>query len=392
MGQSVPIRIQFLDNQLRGRSGRQGDPGSSRFFLSLEDDLLRIFGAERIQGLMQRLGMEDGVPIESGMVSRAVENAQKKVEGHNFDMRKHLLEYDDVMNKQREIVYARRKAYLTSEDLREEALALIDEKASAIADAFVSGDRRDGWDWKGLSDAVLGQFHLHFDVPEGERDGMSAAGVAESLRAFVREGYEAREREFGADVVRQLERWVLLQAIDHHWKDHLLGMDHLKEGIGLRGYAQRNPLQEYQREGFDLFGTMMTRFEEDAVEKLFALRPISEEEAQERMAQAEAEQAAVAVEHQVAEPGTAAEAAAPPAPQAAAPAASDAQRQAFQQRIAQQRLEEQRIRAERQMILSHGDEPVGGARPARAAAEAGRNDPCPCGSGKKFKKCHGRMG
>ena len=391
-----------IDNQLRGRSGRQGDPGSSRFFLSLEDDLLRIFGAERIQNLMSRLGMEEGVPIESRMVSRAVENAQKKVEGHNFDMRKHLLEYDDVMNKQREIVYARRKAYLEAEDLRDEAMALAIEHAEALPGAFLGSDRRAEWDWKGLSDAVFGHFHVHFEIPEEERGALNLASLTERLVAFVRETYEARERDFGADVVRQLEKWVLLQAIDHHWKDHLLGMDHLKEGIGLRGYAQRNPLQEYQREGFGLFEAMMNRFEQDAVEKLFALRPITEEEAAERMARAEEEQAAGAVEKGPAEPGVAAvEAAAPvrqaaPTPQAA-PGPQDArtaERRAFEQRIAQQRLEEQRMRAERQMILSHGNE----RRPAQGSAQAtpddrtGRNDPCPCGSGKKYKKCHGKVG
>jgi len=380
-----------IDNQLRGRSGRQGDPGSSRFFLSLEDDLLRIFGAERIQGLMQRLGMEEGVPIESGMVSRAVENAQKKVEGHNFDMRKHLLEYDDVMNKQREIVYARRKAYLTAENLREEALALATEQAEALPDAFLPGERRGEWDWKGLTDAVFGHYHAHFELPEDERDTIKPVQVKERLVEFVREVYEGREREFGDDVVRQLERWVLLQAIDHHWKDHLLGMDHLKEGIGLRGYAQRNPLQEYQREGFDLFEAMMARFEDDAVEKLFAMRPISQEEAQERMALAAAEQAAQAVEHGAGEPGV------DPVEAEAARAAIEerrqAERQALSQRIGQQRLEEQRMKAERQMILSHGTERAPSQRAAQATAAdtVGRNDPCPCGSGKKYKKCHGKL-
>jgi preprotein translocase subunit SecA len=386
-----------IDNQLRGRSGRQGDPGSSRFFLSLEDDLLRIFGAERIQNLMEKLGMEEGVPIESRMVSRAVENAQKKVEGHNFDMRKHLLEYDDVMNKQREIVYARRRAYLTADNLREEALALSTEQAEALPDAFLPGDKRSGWDWNGLSEAVAGHFHLAFEIPEEERDTIKPAEIKERLVEAVRSVYEAREREFGDDVVRQLERWVLLNAIDHHWKDHLLGMDHLKEGIGLRGYAQRNPLQEYQREGFDLFEAMMARFEDAAVDQLFALRPITQEEADARMAQAAAAQAAQAVEHGAAEPGTDGAEVDPARQQARQQAMEErrqAERQAFQQRIGQQRLEEQRLRAERQMILSHGSE---GGRPAQRPAQAtagesvGRNDPCPCGSGKKYKKCHGKL-
>jgi len=372
-----------IDNQLRGRSGRQGDPGSSRFFLSLEDDLLRIFGAERIQGLMSRLGMEEGVPIESRMVSRAVENAQKKVEGHNFDMRKHLLEYDDVMNKQREVVYSRRREYLTSENLREEALALATEQAAALPSLYLSGDRRGDWDWKGLGDAVAARFHIPFELEPEDRDSLNGAAVADRLVEAVEQAYARREQEFGEDVVRQLERWVLLQGIDHHWKDHLLAMDHMKEGIGLRGYAQRNPLQEYQREGFGLFEGMLTRFEQDVVEKLFALRPITEEEAQARLAEAEAAQAASAVERGVGEEGE------PVAPRAG----SEGGRAALQQRLAQQRLEEQRLRAERQMILSHGGgDQSQASRPAQATARVGRNDPCPCGSGKKYKKCHGVLG
>ncbi len=389
-----------IDNQLRGRSGRQGDPGSSRFFLSLEDDLLRIFGAERIQGLMERLGMEEGVPIESRMVSRSVENAQKKVEGHNFDMRKHLLEYDDVMNKQREIVYARRRAYLNADNLRDEAIALSTEQAEALPETYFPGERRSEWDWKGFTDAVAGHFHFAFEIPEDERDTIKLAEIKERLVEAMLSVYEAREREFGEDVVRQLERWVLLNAIDHHWKDHLLGMDHLKEGIGLRGYAQRNPLQEYQREGFDLFEAMMARFEDAAVDQLFALRPITQEEADARMAQAAAEQAAQAVEHGASEPGSeGAGALSPPDPaqqQAQAQAMAErrqAERQAFQQRIGQQKLEEQRLRAERQMILSHGSEGRQAQRPAQATSgeSVGRNDPCPCGSGKKYKKCHGKL-
>ena len=378
-----------IDNQLRGRSGRQGDPGSSRFFLSLEDDLLRIFGAERIQGLMQRLGMEDDVPIESRMVSRAVENAQKKVEGHNFDMRKHLLEYDDVMNKQREIVYARRRAYLESDNLRDEALELSTEQAEALVDTFFTGDRRSEWDWKGLLDAVYAHYHVRLEISDEERDTLNVAATKEKLVEFVRESYEAREKMFGDDVVRQLEKWVLLQAIDHHWKDHLLGMDHLKEGIGLRGYAQRNPLQEYQREGFELFEAMMARFEDDAVDKLFAMRPITEEEARARMAEAEAAQEAEATEHGAAEPGT--DDQAEVATIEAVAARRQAERQAFQQRIGQQRLEEQRLRAERQMVMSHGNEPSQRPAQASAAGGVGRNEPCPCGSGKKYKKCHGKL-
>ncbi len=328
-----------IDNQLRGRSGRQGDPGSSRFFLSLEDDLLRIFGAERIQGLMQRLGMEEGVPIEAKMVSRAIENAQRKVEGHNFDIRKHLLEYDDVMNKQREVVYARRRTYLQGGDLREEILEMATGIARAIAETHAPEEKSDGgWDWRALDDAVFRQFRFRLDLDELRDREWSASEMAEYLASKVTEVYEAREREFTPEVMRHLERVITLQSIDNHWKDHLLAMDHLKEGIGLRGYGQLNPLQEYQREGFDMFAAMLDRFEADVVEKLYSVRIAAEEDVE--------------------------------------------------------RLERQRRRERPPLILAHGGDGDGAPpRPQqvkRDGAKVGRNDPCPCGSGKKYKKCHGR--
>jgi len=384
-----------IDNQLRGRSGRQGDPGSSRFFLSLEDDLLRIFGAERIQGLMQRLGMEEGVPIESRMVSRAVENAQKKVEGHNFDIRKHLLEYDDVMNKQREVVYSRRREYLNAETLRDEVLSVSQEQVEALLGSFLDSERaRSEWNWKGLSDAVFGHFHVHFEVPEAERDTITRDSVAESLSTVVREVYEAREAEFGPDVVRQLERVLLLQGLDHHWKDHLLAMDHLKEGIGLRGYAQRNPLQEYQREGFELFEAMLERFEQDAIEKLFTVRLAVEEPAAE---DTELDQV-VAAQRLAAQQAAQQRMGRRLAAQQAAVAAQQRAVSQSSQEVAgtgrlglEQRVEEQRRRAEQQMVFAHGAEQQGVVKPVRASTSVGRNDRCPCGSGKKYKKCHGKV-
>ncbi len=329
-----------IDNQLRGRSGRQGDPGASRFYLSLEDDLLRIFGAERIQGLMQRLGMEDGVPIEARMVNRAIENAQRKVEGHNFDLRKHLLEYDDVMNRQREIVYARRRTYLQGEDLRDEILGMSTGVCESLVDTHVDGKPgNEEIDWKGLEDAFYAQFRVHLPVSEEEREKNELRFDALQERALetVKAAYDAREEKFTPEVMRHLERVITLQSIDAHWKDHLLAMDHLKDGIGLRGYGQRNPLQEYQREGYDMFVDMLGRFESDVVEKMYSVQIAAEQDVD--------------------------------------------------------RIEEMRRRRHQQMMAAHA-----AARQAeqgqttvvkREADKVGRNDPCPCGSGKKYKKCHG---
>jgi preprotein translocase subunit SecA len=326
-----------IDNQLRGRSGRQGDPGASRFYLSLEDSLLRIFGADRIQGLMERLGMEEGVPIEARMVNRAIENAQRKVEGHNFDIRKHLLEYDDVMNKQREIIYARRKAYLQGEDLRDEVLGMAMEACEGIVDANLIEERRSvELDWKAIDDAVHAQFRILSPIPESERDGLDRDDVVGRLQDAVRVAYEAREQSFTPDVTRHLERVVTLQSLDAHWKDHLLAMDHLKDGIGLRGYGQRNPLQEYQREGYDMFTEMLARFEADVVEKMYSVQIAAEQDVE--------------------------------------------------------RMEEMRRRRHQQMMSAHAASrrvEEGQATVKRETDKVGRNDPCPCGSGKKFKKCHG---
>jgi preprotein translocase subunit SecA len=334
-----------IDNQLRGRSGRQGDPGASRFYLSLEDDLLRIFGAERIQGLMERLGMEEDQPIEAKMVSRSIEGAQRKVEGRNFDMRKHLLEYDDVMNKQREIIYQRRKSYLGGTELRNLVLAMASEACEEIVAKHTTKDRREGeWDWKGLEDGIFAQFRFQVAFTEEDRSTLSQEQVLDKLEEKTVEVYAEREKGFGEDVMRHLEHAITLQGIDQHWKDHLLAMDHLKEGIGLRGYGQRNPLQEYQREGFDMFAEMLDRFEADVVEKLFAVQVASEEDVA--------------------------------------------------------KMEERRRQAarEKQMVTAHASAAGAGEAAAaepqrtvkRTVEKVGRNDECPCGSGKKYKKCHGR--
>ncbi len=328
-----------IDNQLRGRAGRQGDPGASRFFLSLEDDLLRIFGAERIQGLMTRLGMEEGEPIEHRLITRAIANAQSKVEAHNFDIRKHLLEYDDVMNKQREVIYGLRREVLGGDTLKEQVLEMIDGIVDAIAEPFAPPDvASEEWEWGALDDALFGQFNLRLQLPEDQREHLNPGQLAEMIGERVRAAYAQREAGFTPPVMRQLEKFVVLQTIDALWKDHLLAMDHLKEGIGLRGYGQRNPLQEYQKEGFDMFEAMIARIHADAVQKVFTVQLAREADLE--------------------------------------------------------RLEAKRRPQPTQMVMSGGGaEAVRAAKAAGPkrdeAAKVGRNDPCPCGSGKKYKKCHG---
>ncbi|HWP66182.1 MAG TPA: preprotein translocase subunit SecA, partial [Candidatus Limnocylindria bacterium] len=262
-----------IDNQLRGRAGRQGDPGSSRFYLSLEDDLLRIFGADRMQKLMERLGMKEGEPIEHRMLTRAVRNAQEKVEAHNFDVRKHLLEYDDVLNKQREVIYARRRELLANTDLKDEVLEMAERLAASVVETYADPDTpAEEWDWKTFDDAVFAQFNFHLQVPEAERASMTPQALEDRLVQRVREVYEERERNFGAPVLRYLERFFSLQTLDTLWREHLVAMEHLKEGIGLRGYGQKNPLQEYQKEGYALFEDLIGRMEADVVEKLMSVQ------------------------------------------------------------------------------------------------------------------------
>jgi preprotein translocase subunit SecA len=323
-----------IDNQLRGRSGRQGDPGSSRFFLSLEDDLLRIFGGERITGIMEKLGMEEGEPIEHGLISRAIENAQAKVEGHNFDIRKHLLEYDDVMNQQREVIYKQRREALDGKNLKETIQDIIFDKASEIAELFADEKTfPEEWDFKGIDEAVFKQFNLRIGKPDEDTlDGLTSEGLAQLIHEAAISAYHEKETLIGPDEFRNLERYILLQTVDQLWKDHLLSMDHLKEGIGLRGYAQQNPLLVYKKEGFEMFQDMISRVQEETLSILYRI--------------------------QLAEP---------------------------------EDLKELQKPEEPPLVFSGGDTAPAKKKPAkRSEKKVGRNAPCPCGSGKKYKKCCGQ--
>ena len=275
-----------IDNQLRGRAGRQGDPGSSRFYLSLEDDLMRIFGSDRISGLMQRLGMEEGVPIEHGMVTRAIERAQKQVEAQNFGVRKHLLEYDDVMNKQRESVYTLRREilegsiHLTEDEIvntRDYALALAEEILEDLVDRY-AGKQLDVEEWD--VPAIVREVSRVFGIDPKELEALDLASkstdeITDAIWAVAKDGYARKEQSIGVDLLRRLERDIMLQIVDAQWKDHLYSLDHLKEGIGLRGYGQRDPLVEYKKESYALFQDMKARIEEEIVRYLFWLRPVS---------------------------------------------------------------------------------------------------------------------
>ncbi len=272
-----------IDNQLRGRAGRQGDPGSSRFYLSLEDELMRIFGSERISGLMARIGMVEGTPIEHRMVSKAIERAQKQVEGRNFSIRKHLLEYDDVMNKQRASIYTQRKEILQGKNLKGYILELVDTLVEWLMESHTSKEKSpDDWDVEGLRKAIASQFALDIEELGIDWETINYDELREKLTGRLKDIFEEKERIIGADRMREFERVIMLQIIDSQWKDHLLGMDYLKEGIGLRGYGQRDPLVEYKRESYEMFQSMMDRIEEETVRYLFLLQPVREEELPER--------------------------------------------------------------------------------------------------------------
>ncbi|MBN4078358.1 preprotein translocase subunit SecA, partial [Nitrospina gracilis] len=341
-----------IDNQLRGRSGRQGDKGSSRFFLCLEDDLLRIFGSDKISPLMARLGMEGGQPIEHSMVSKAVANAQKKVEAHNFDIRKHVLEYDDVMNRQREVLYALRRSIIGAESPKEILLdmadELVDDIVSEVAHEKIYPEE---WDIEHLNDFLGRQFGAHIKKIndqeleiEGkhilELENCNREKLYESVIDAVCEVYQlkedviVKELEIDPAAMRHQERIIMLQVLDTLWKDHLLGMDHLKEGIGLRGYAQKNPLTEYKKEGFTLFSNLMAKIKEETAEYLFKVQVQRENE-----------------------------------------------------------FDDEDIIAQPKQMVEHRGDVEDSDKPAtvrRVDEKVGRNEPCPCGSGKKYKKCHGK--
>ncbi len=329
-----------IDNQLRGRSGRQGDPGSSRFYLSLEDDLLRIFGSGKISGIMDKLGMEEDEPIEHPMITKAIENAQKKVEGHNFDIRKHLLEYDDVMNKQREIIYQQRREVLSSETVTEVLEDMMDDLIESVTLEFAQEKlSSDDWSWEGFEERMVENFHIQPNWSDEDKKDLDEKLFKEKITQLVNDAYAAQINNNGEEAQRHLERVILLQMVDNHWKDHLLSMDHLKEGIGLRGYGQKNPLNEYKKEGFHLFHNMIETVKIQTVSTLMRVRVVQEDDVE--------------------------------------------------------RFEEERRRKQEQEVqLNKGaaGENGGMSRTVKREGEKiGRNDPCPCGSGKKFKKCHGRV-
>jgi preprotein translocase subunit SecA len=275
-----------IDNQLRGRAGRQGDPGASKFFLSLEDDLMRMFGSDRLAGLMARIGMKEGVPIEHKMVTKAIERAQKQVEAQNFSIRKHLLEYDDVMNKQRETIYRMRREIIEGKDMKEYVLELIETLVDWFLDTHANKDRHpEDWDRGSLRQAILSQFGLDLESLGLNWDEINYDDLREKIVSTLKSIYEAKERLLGPARMREFERIIFLQVIDSQWKDHLLGMDYLREGIGLRGYGQRDPLVEYKKESFQMFQDMLDRIEEEAIRYIFLFQPvIMEEEALPRRA------------------------------------------------------------------------------------------------------------
>lgn len=324
-----------IDNQLRGRSGRQGDPGSSRFYLSLEDDLMRIFGGDRVKMIMERVGMEEGEPIEHKYTTKAIENAQKKVEGHNFEIRKHLLEFDDVMNKQREVVYSQRRFILGGANLRENVLEMTEDIVEEMVGRFVDEKSHyEDWDIKTLEESLWSQFGVKFDFDNLPTDEQNQTGIEEHILEALKVQYDNKEQEITPDVMRELEKFIMLQAVDNQWKDHLLSMDHLKDGIGLRGYGQRDPLKEYQKEGYELFLEMSHRIKAESVRNLFLVKIATHNE-----------------------------------------------------------LDELTTARDQEMNTLHENLTRGSATPKtkkRSEDKVGRNAPCPCGSGKKYKKCCGK--
>ena len=326
-----------IDNQLRGRSGRQGDPGSSRFYLSLQDDLLRIFGSERVAKIMDILKIEDGEAITHSMVNKSIANAQKKVEAHNFDIRKHLIEYDDVMNKQREVIYTQRREILAGQDIRETFLELLDDVIDDLTARYAVEDMSAAeWDWEAINEAVLKYFNLQLDFSQETLERLSPESFREALKEQAHAAFAAKVGEIGDELTDHLIKVLLLQAIDVHWKDHLLSIDHLKEGIGLRGYGQKDPKQEYKKEAYKLFMGLMNRIREDVVARVFWVRMERPEEIEEI-----------------------------------------------------EEFEEKQQRPQK-MIYNMSDQEELPKEPAKKNRAAKRNDPCPCGSGKKYKKCCGK--
>jgi preprotein translocase subunit SecA len=372
-----------IDNQLRGRAGRQGDPGESRFYLSLEDDLMRIFAKQWVSTLLERLGMEEGVPIESKMISKRIEGAQKAVEGQNFESRKHLLEYDDVMNKQREAVYGLRRQLLEGVDQRE---LILEDYVGGILSGYLdefAGERvrPDQWNIKGLMERLVDQFGLNLAETDLKPQELSRHELGDEIFEKLKQNYEGKEKILGADTMRYHERMVMLSVIDGLWKEHLLSMDHLKEGIGLRGYAQRDPLVEYKRESFDMFEAMMEKFQQDTVRFLFRMQILGPD--------GEPVDAAPRPNREVPK--------APPVASAARPVTLDAEpreigihtRQPSTTIDALEKEFHRKKQRELEAASRSGSDDSNQPSQRRTGDKVGRNDPCPCGSGKKYKKCHG---
>ncbi len=373
-----------IDNQLRGRAGRQGDPGASRFYLSLEDDLMRIFAKEWVSNLLQRLGMEEGVPIESRLISRRIEKAQQAVEGQHFEARKHILEYDDVMNKQREAVYGLRRQLLNGVDQKD--LILEDYVAGILGElldqhAPLKTHPAD-WDVKGLKDAIFTRFGVDILAEGIKPETLNRQELGDAIFDKLKARYDSKEKLIGPDAMRYHERMIMLSVLDQQWKDHLLNMDHLKEGIGLRGYAQKDPLVEYKRESFDMFEAMMQRSQEETTRYLYLMQIIGRGDAGAvsrgsggPQDQDQGGPAGVPVIRSGG--GTDGNGKRPP--QSVATSMDDLE-EAFQRR--------KRRELEQARMAGAGDrQPV--QQVVRSGAKVGRNDPCPCGSGKKYKKCCG---
>jgi preprotein translocase subunit SecA len=369
-----------IDNQLRGRAGRQGDPGSSRFYLALEDDLMRIFAKEWVSKLLERLGMEEGIPIESKLISRKIEGAQKAIEGQHFESRKHLLEYDDVMNKQREAVYGLRRRLLEGMDQKD---LILEEYVSTILGDLMdeycpSKAHGDDWNIKGLKDAIFTRFGVDFTAEGVKPETLNREELGDAIFEKLKERYDAKEKLIGPEAMRHHERMIMLSVLDSQWKDHLLSMDHLKEGIGLRGYGQHDPLVEYKKESFEMFEAMLQRFHEDTARYLYLMqiieRPADQAAGGPQAAGPDGREANTAAP---AESGNGSNGHHPP--RLVATSADD--------------LEESFMRRKRRELaqarMAGGGEVQPVQQVVRGQDKVGRNDPCPCGSGKKFKKCHG---
>jgi preprotein translocase subunit SecA len=380
-----------IDNQLRGRAGRQGDPGSSRFFLSLEDDLMRIFGGERVKALMYRLGMTEGVPIESGLISRRIENAQKSVEAQNFDARKHLLEYDDVMNKQRETIYAIRRSALEGKDQRDYVLGIAEDVARELVVTYCPREQHpDQWNTTQFLAEFNSQFGIDAKAAGADPGTLAHDLLAEKAAEAVTARYEEKEKQFSPELMRWLERRIILDVVDSQWKDHLLSLDHLKEGIGLRGYAQKDPIVEFKKEAFALFEDMMARIDNETIRYLYHI--------QIQQAERPPDEMQTHPDAQGGQSGPATPRTGPSGPAriggAAAAVAASAARAS--EPISPQRLPDvarqlgrKQQRQQQDLQYQTGAAQAEPPKPVRAGAKVGRNDPCPCGSGKKYKKCHG---